>query len=306
MIEAVALGVAFACVACAGKPESLPPAIEAAAEPAWRAALLDERSKHDHEYKTDVTSPLAGVDRFTPEATSYLTLDADAAHLEATKTATTVVTFEKSDAGWSWQPAASITATTADGKHPVAAGAITQPTLVRLSPRFSLVAQTSAAALIIIVFDAQRPVLTAFTGVPYFAPDAHLAVRATLTRLTPPKPLELATSRGLRKPFVEVGTLHFVLAGQQLSLAAYRPAGQPAGELFVPFRDATSGNESYGAARFLDIPEPTDPEAPLVVDFNRAYNPLCALSPAYNCPLPPAGNTLPVAIAAGERDPRLH
>ncbi len=287
--------------ACARTSEPAP-AIDPADEPAWRAALLAERSKHDHEYKTDATSPLAGVQRFTPDTTSYLTLEADAVHLDPAKTAATLVAFEKHATGWSWQPMTTLTATTENGTRTMATGAITEPVRIRLSPRFSIIAQMAAETFVVIVFDAQRSLLTAFTGVPYFVPDPRFAVRATLEPTTPPKPTVLATSRGLHKSFVEVGTLRFVLAGQPLSLAAYRLADRTSGELFVPFRDATSGNESYGAARFLDV----DPKAPLVVDFNRAYNPLCAFSPAYNCALPPPGNTLAIAITAGERDPHLH
>lgn len=84
-------------VRAACSAEAPPPAIAASAEPAWRAALLAERGKHDHEYKTDVTSPLASVERFTPEATTYVTLDADAVRLASTKSDTAIVTLEKTD-----------------------------------------------------------------------------------------------------------------------------------------------------------------------------------------------------------------
>ena len=75
-------------------------------------------------------------------------------------------------------------------------------------------------------------------------------------------------------------------------------------ELFVPFRDATSGHDTYGAGRYLEIAVERDatgtPAA--IIDFNLAYNPYCAYSPYYNCPIPPAENTLPIAITAGERN----
>ena len=75
------------------------------------------------------------------------------------------------------------------------------------------------------------------------------------------------------------------------------------GPLFVPFRDATSGGDSYGAGRYLRVvPEGDD----TVVDFNRATNPWCAYSPYYNCVLPPAENVLDSAIRAGERTPAGH
>ena len=69
----------------------------------------------------------------------------------------------------------------------------------------------------------------------------------------------------------------------------------------MPFRDATSGRESYGAGRYLDI-EPEE-DGTYTVDFNVAYNPWCAYAPQYSCPLPPRENWLPFPIEAGEQDP---
>ena len=70
----------------------------------------------------------------------------------------------------------------------------------------------------------------------------------------------------------------------------------------VFFRDRTSGDETYALGRYLDLEDAEDGR--YVVDFNRAYNPACAFSPHYNCPLPPEENDLPAAIAAGEMTPR--
>ncbi|MBT8206662.1 MAG: DUF1684 domain-containing protein, partial [Acidimicrobiia bacterium] len=67
---------------------------------------------------------------------------------------------------------------------------------------------------------------------------------------------------------------------------------------FVPFRDATSGKESYGAGRYLDV-HPNE-DGTVTLDFNYAYNPYCAYDEAFSCPLPPIENWLEVPIAAGE------
>ncbi|MFT3695673.1 MAG: DUF1684 domain-containing protein [Kofleriaceae bacterium] len=285
--------------ACASKSD--PPAISPEAEPAWRQQVLDERKKQDVDFKTELTSPLAGVDRFEPEATSYLTIDGDAVHLSTTKSDATAITFEKGPNAWSWQPASEMAATVGEAKHPVQPGPITEPIVIHASPRFTVVGAYLGTQFILTIFDAKRPVLVNFTALSYWDPDPKFVVRATLEPISP-KPIQLTTSRGLQKPFVEIGTLHFRIDGKSLALVAYRAAGETAGDLFVPFRDATSGKESYGAARFLEVPD----AKPLVIDFNRASNPLCAVSPAYNCPLPPPANTLAVAITAGERDPHLH
>jgi len=88
-------------------------------------------------------------------------------------------------------------------------------------------------------------------------------------------------------------------------LTLYRIEGYGGG-LFLPFADATAGNETYGGGRyFLDTIKGADhgldAHGRLIVDFNFAYNPSCSYSPAYVCPLSPAENRLAVAIEAGER-----
>ncbi|HEY4289216.1 MAG TPA: DUF1684 domain-containing protein [Puia sp.] len=72
--------------------------------------------------------------------------------------------------------------------------------------------------------------------------------------------------------------------------------------LFIPFTDATSGIESYGAGRYIDCAISDIRTGSLVLDFNKAYNPYCAYSTGYNCPIPPRENDLPVAIQAGEKN----
>ena len=72
--------------------------------------------------------------------------------------------------------------------------------------------------------------------------------------------------------------------------------------LFIPFTDATSGIDSYGAGRYIDGTINDIRNGSLVLDFNKAYNPYCAYSAGYNCPIPPRENDLPVAIQAGEKN----
>jgi uncharacterized protein len=105
------------------------------------------------------------------------------------------------------------------------------------------------------------------------------------------------------------GMLSFELEGVTcrltvLSLIAY------GGGLFLPFKDATSGPDTYGGGRYLfDTAKGTDGlvlgvtpgSAEVIIDFNFAYNPSCAYSPRWACPLAPPENTLPVAVTAGEK-----
>ncbi len=115
--------------------------------------------------------------------------------------------------------------------------------------------------------------------------------------------IELATSTGQLRKMMIAGQLVFGAAGGAQRLTAYLSYDAHGDEeLFVPFRDQTSGSETYGAGRYLEVPyEPTADEVEL--DFNYAYNPSCAYSPTYDCPYPPPGNLLTVAVRAGERLP---
>ena len=98
----------------------------------------------------------------------------------------------------------------------------------------------------------------------------------------------------------------FNVYSQPCTLIVYRSAkaiNQKAYEnyLFVPFRDYTSGDESFGGGRYIDLQVSEIKDKKLVIDFNRAYNPYCAYNPAYSCPVPPAENSLPLEIRAGEK-----
>ncbi len=106
------------------------------------------------------------------------------------------------------------------------------------------------------------------------------------------------------RPFARTAGLHGALGGE---LTVYWLLGYGGGA-FLPFADRTSGHETYGAGRYLlDTVKSADlglaADGRTVLDFNFAYNPSCAYSPRYVCPLAPAGNRLPAPIRAGERTP---
>jgi uncharacterized protein (DUF1684 family) len=105
----------------------------------------------------------------------------------------------------------------------------------------------------------------------------------------------LPTSTGTSEQASRVGQLEFTLAGRPLKLTAF--ASGDVG-LFVPFRDLTSGTESYPAGRYLNIER--SPTGVYELDFNKAYNPYCYYNPTYTCPLPPPENRLDVHVRAGE------
>ncbi len=136
----------------------------------------------------------------------------------------------------------------------------------------------------------------------YYEPSLDYRVPAQLSVGTEQPVFEIPTSTGLLRKMQRVGTLEFMLHGEPMTLSALveLPAAN-AGHLFVPFRDATSGTETYPAGRYLDLPN--TPTGIYDLDFNRAYHPNCYFNEEFDCPFPPPENRLAVAIRAGERLP---
>ncbi len=136
----------------------------------------------------------------------------------------------------------------------------------------------------------------------YYDVDPSYKVPASL-KLSQNRPVfDMPTSTGTNRKMQRVGVLEFTLQGTQMSLEAFVEAGtQQITSLFVPFADVTTGTETYGAGRYLDL-KPT-PTGFYVIDFNKAYNPTCAYNPTWECPYPPPANRLKVAIRAGEKAP---
>jgi len=142
----------------------------------------------------------------------------------------------------------------------------------------------------------------AFTGLPYYPVNEALAFDdRVLEPYTGDEPsnFQIPTSDGQLRPAHRAGVLRFELGGEPRQLTAYTFDGGDGESLFVPFLDQTSGTETYGAGRYLDL----EPEADgtYSLDFNLAYHPSCVYDPIYSCPLTPAENRLPVRIEAGER-----
>jgi uncharacterized protein (DUF1684 family) len=143
-----------------------------------------------------------------------------------------------------------------------------------------------------------------FTGLAYFPPNPAFRVEATLAPFEQPEVVMLGSTQGDVRPQLRFGELRFSLDGVECRLIGYKDAGDPdAADLFVPFRDQTTGHETYGAGRYLETEDPGAGPAPrsVVLDFNLAYSPWCAYNANYSCTLPPPENVLPVAVTAGEK-----
>jgi uncharacterized protein len=147
----------------------------------------------------------------------------------------------------------------------------------------------------------------AFNGLNYFPFDRKFRVTAVFSRITDEKYFQMPTSSGNTKKFNKFGVLKFRLNGQDKSLNVYQidpeiraKLPEYADLLFIPFKDLTSGKETYGVGRYIDIKIPKGKKVTL--DFNLAYYPNCAYgNDKYSCPIPPKENFLRIEIKAGEK-----
>ena len=144
-----------------------------------------------------------------------------------------------------------------------------------------------------------------FVGLNYFPIDSAFVVAATFVPNDDPQTFKMATTQNDLRDAFRAGTLTFTIDGTPCTLTAYQFVGQNDQSLFVPFKDATSGAETYGTGRYIDL-EYVRGSLKYEIDFNVAYNPYCAYNENYSCPLTPAENTLPVAIKAGEKAWEAH
>ncbi len=144
--------------------------------------------------------------------------------------------------------------------------------------------------------DPQSPALAAFTGIERFPTDPAWRIEAEWQPYDPPKAIDLVTIINTLQPSEVPGRAVFTREGRQYTL---EPVTEDDGRLFFIIADRTSGKETYGAARFLYADPAQDGK--VVLDFNKAYNPPCALSPHVVCPTAPPGNRLGLRVTAGEK-----
>ncbi len=137
----------------------------------------------------------------------------------------------------------------------------------------------------------------------YFPIDETYRVKASLTSIDNKKVVLLATSDGLEQKYLEYAFAEFQLNGMnhKLLILEVMDSGPQRGKLFLAFADETSGADTYGAGRYLDLKK-VPAATSVILDFNLAYNPYCAYNDTYSCPFPPRENILKTAIKAGEKN----
>ena len=144
-----------------------------------------------------------------------------------------------------------------------------------------------------------------FNGIRYYEINESFKVKARFEPTKKAKPFKMQTTTSRLPIYKEYGKLHFELSGKAFVLTVYQNEDLKKKKgyedyLFIPFTDLTSGEESYGGGRYLDmrIGDLTNP----YIDFNLSYNPYCAYNSNYSCPIPPKENFINFRIEAGVKD----
>ncbi len=141
----------------------------------------------------------------------------------------------------------------------------------------------------------------------FFPIDKTYHVTCHFERINDTIGFTMTTSAKTLKQYYKYGRLDFMIDGKEYLLFVYQSYDlmrleQYKDYLFVPFTDATTGDESYGSGRYLEFYKKDIENNNVQLDFNKAYNPYCAYSPDYKCPIPPKENRLSAAIRAGEKN----
>lgn len=140
----------------------------------------------------------------------------------------------------------------------------------------------------------------------FYAPDPSWRIAARFTPSRDTQPFDMLTYSGVKRRYRPYGSLQFEVAGQPYTLHLYQNLSLMQDSsyrdyLFLPFKDLSNGEASYGGGRYLDFRTGDICDGLLWLDFNKAYNPYCAYSDGYNCPIPPRENHLDLMVAAGEK-----
>ena len=265
------------------------------------AAILADRKETEEWLRSKPTSYLAAVRRIDFENRSTLTVgSADGNDLRLEDSTLSARHLSVTVVGDSFRvevldPAAEFTVRGTGTR-----AATLAPTSIGLG-RFALrLSHQRFPALI--VFDPQSPRFAQFKGLRYFPVDLSYRLWVSLKPNPRPDTMVIVSTRGSQRRAVAAGWFEFRLGGKKWRLEATRLLEPGVGEndFSVFFRDATTGKETYEVGRYLEPVRQADGR--YVLDFNNAYNPACAFSDHYNCPIPPRGNTLRVAVRAGEMD----
>ena len=141
-----------------------------------------------------------------------------------------------------------------------------------------------------------------FTGLEFYPASPKFYIKARFKRTPNETPFLMKTSTDRLPEYVKYGEAHFEMENKKIVLNIYQnikysKIDEFKNDLFLPFTDFTSGDGSYGGGRYIDLKIPDNDL--IVIDFNKSYNPYCAYSHRYSCPIPPEENDVSIRIEAG-------
>jgi uncharacterized protein len=289
------------CAACnSDTPKDAPLAGPAAQSPipaieAWRA-------KHEADYRRDWAS-IAGMHPLKPGVNTAGSAASNDIVLPAPVPAR-LGTFTLSGKAVRFEPARGATVMKKD--QPVTAAielrddSQTGPDELTVGT-VRLVVHVSGDVRTLRVRDPNGPLAKGFLGFTWFPIDLKYRVVGRFIKDAEPRQIEVLNTYGDVDRFISEGVVEFTLLGQTLRL---RPFTTRPKRFYFVIKDASSGEETYGAARFLyaDLAD----DGTVVLDFNQAYNPPCAFNPYTTCPIPLRENALPIKVLAGEKDYPVH
>ncbi len=140
----------------------------------------------------------------------------------------------------------------------------------------------------------------------FYPPKAAYRIEGRFERTPDAETFDMATYSGQTRKYVQYGWVHYQWKGDDKKIAIYqslrlRETEEYRDHLFVPFKDWTNDKRTYGGGRYIDMEIGDIKDGKVVLDFNRCYNPYCAFSDGYSCPIPPRENHLDWAVKAGEK-----
>ncbi len=140
----------------------------------------------------------------------------------------------------------------------------------------------------------------------FFPELSTSVVKAEFQKTPAEQPFEMPTYSGVTRTYRKWGVAYFKWGPFNSSVALYENMANKSNPiyqdyLFLPFSDNTNGETTYGGGRYLNMSKADAEDGEITIDFNKSYNPWCAYSDGFNCPIPPLENKLPYAIEAGEK-----
>ena len=148
-----------------------------------------------------------------------------------------------------------------------------------------------------------RDTSVSFKPLKYFKPNPDFIFKSKLYTYDVQDTVSVLGTKGETRPAILVGYLNLDYDGDIYKVNIYKSFSRTGDEYYsIWFTDRTTGNTTYGVGRYLDFELNDDPEFVYTIDFNRAYNPYCAYSPLYTCPIPRKQDYIDLDIEAGEKN----